>query len=74
MAAFLSAWKAHRLLVLRSPVRWHLGVAFPDQPSKELTHWDAWVAQLVKHLPVDLSSGLDLRVLSSTSVLGMEPT
>ena len=37
-----------------------------------------WVAQLVKHLTLDLSSGLDLRVVSSSpslgSTLGMEPT
>ena len=38
----------------------------------------AWVAQSVKHLLLDLSSGLDLRVLSSSptlgSMLGMEPS
>ena len=38
----------------------------------------AWVAQLVKHLTLDLSSGLDLRVVSSSPVLGyalsMKPT
>ena len=37
-----------------------------------------WVAQSVKHLTLDLSSGLDLRVLSSSptlgSMLGVEPT
>ena len=37
-----------------------------------------WMAQLVKHLTHDLSSGLDLRVLSSSpalgSALGMKPT
>jgi len=40
--------------------------------------WGAWVAQLVKHLTFDLSSGFDLRVMSSSpmlgSVLGVEPT
>jgi len=39
---------------------------------------DAWVAQTVKCLTLDLSSGLDLRVLSSSpalgSMLGMEST
>jgi len=37
-----------------------------------------WVAQSVKHPTLDLSSGLDLRVVSSSSelgsTLGMEPT
>ena len=28
--------------------------------------WGAWVAQLVKRLTLDLSSGLDLRVMSSS--------
>lgn len=44
----------------------------------ESKHRDTWVAQLVKHLTLDLSSGLDLRVGSSRPVLGsslgMEPT
>ena len=34
----------------------------------------AWVAQLVKHLTHDFSSGLDLRVVRSSPTLGMEPT
>ena len=38
----------------------------------------AWLAQLVKHLSLDLSSGLDLRVMSLSpalgSTLGLEPT
>ena len=38
----------------------------------------AWVAQSAKHLTLDLSSDLDLRVMSSSpmlgSVLGVEPT
>ena len=33
-----------------------------------------WVAQSVKHLTLDLSSGLDLRVVSSSPMLGMKPT
>ena len=37
-----------------------------------------WVAQWVKHLTLDLSSGLDLRVVSSSpmlgSTLGVKPT
>ena len=37
-----------------------------------------WVAQLIKHLTLDLSSGFDLRVMSLSpvlgSTLGMEPT
>ena len=39
--------------------------------------WGAWVAQSVKHLTLDLSSGHDLRVVRSSpglgSVLSMEP-
>ena len=30
----------------------------------------AWVAQLVKRPTLDLSSGLDLRVMSSSSAMG----
>ena len=33
-----------------------------------------WVAQLFGHPSVDLSSGLDLRVLTLSPTLGMEPT
>ena len=33
-----------------------------------------WVAQSVKHLTPDFNSGHDLRVLSSSIGLGMEPT
>ena len=40
--------------------------------------WGTWVVQLVECLSFDLSSGLDLRVMSSSpalvSMLGMEPT
>ena len=32
--------------------------------------WDDWVAQLVKCLILDLSSGLDLMVMSSSPTLG----
>ena len=45
---------------------------------QNVLHGDARVAQLVKHLTLDLSSGLDLRVVSSNpllgSTLGMECT
>ena len=45
---------------------------------KSRTCWDAWLAQSDKYLTLDLSSGLDLRVMSSSpalgSMLGMEPT
>ena len=34
----------------------------------------AWVAQSIKHLTLDLSSGLDLRVVSSSPTLGVTPT
>jgi len=41
-------------------------------------YWGTWVAQSVKHPTLDLSSGLDLRVMSSSptlgSMLGVEPT
>ena len=40
--------------------------------------WDVCTVQSVKRLTLDLSSGLDLRVMSSSpmlgSVLGMKPT
>ena len=40
--------------------------------------WGAWVAQSVKHPTLDLSSGLDLRVMSSSPILspmlGVEST
>ena len=40
--------------------------------------WGTWMGQLAKHLTLDLSSGLDLRVMSSSptlgSTLGIEPT
>ena len=45
---------------------------------KSKTNGGAWVAQSVKHRTLDLSSGLALRVVSSSptlgSMLGMEPT
>ena len=45
---------------------------------KRIYNWGSLVAQSVKHLTLDLSSGLDLRVLSSSlvlgSMLGVEPT
>ena len=33
-------------------------------------HWGAWVSQLVKCPTLDLSSGLDLSVMSSSPTLG----
>ena len=43
-----------------------------------MQNWGTWVAQLVKHSILNLSSGLDLRVMSSSpvlgSMLGMEST
>ena len=60
-----------------------LAFTLMEQVHTELIHkrellGDAWVAQLVKHMTLDLSSGLDLKVLSSNpalgSTLGMEPT
>ena len=40
--------------------------------------WVAWVAQSVRRLTLDLSSGLDLRAVSSSpvlhSALGVKPT
>ena len=33
--------------------------------------WGAWVARLVKRLTLDLSSGPDLWVMSSSPVLGL---
>ena len=40
--------------------------------------WGTWVAPSVKRLTLDLSSGLDLRIMSSSPELGsmpaMEPT
>ena len=45
---------------------------------RNLQYQGAWVAQLVKHLTLDLSSALDHRIMSSNptldSMLGMEPT
>ena len=42
------------------------------------TQWGVWVAQLVKYLTLDLSSGVGLRVVSSSltlgSILGVGPT
>ena len=35
-------------------------------------HKDPWVAQSVKHPTLDLSSGLDLRVVSSSPTLGFK--
>ena len=32
--------------------------------------WGTWVAQFIKHLMLGLSSGLDLRVMSSSPTLG----
>ena len=32
-----------------------------------------WVAQLVKGRTLNLSSGLDLRIVSSSPMIGMEP-
>lgn len=32
--------------------------------------WVAWVAQSVRHLTLDLNSGLNLRVMNSSPVLG----
>ena len=40
--------------------------------------WEPWVARSVRHLTLDLSSGLDLRVMTSSpalgSMLGIKPT
>ena len=51
---------------------------FESAHLENVLSWGAWVAQLVKHLSLDLSSGLDLGVVSSSSalgsVLGAEPT
>lgn len=45
---------------------------------KTISPWGAWVAQSIKHLPLDLSSWLGLRVTSSSpalsSMMGLEPT
>ena len=44
----------------------------------KIRNWGTWVAQLVEHLTPDLSSGLDLRVVGSSPILGsaldVEPT
>ena len=40
---------------------------------KRIKSRGAWVAQAVKHLTLDLSSGLDLRVVSSKRSLGSMP-
>lgn len=44
---------------------------------KDFRFWGTWVVQSVKHLTLDLSSGFDLKVVSSGptlgSPLGMEP-
>ena len=37
----------------------------------KLVFGDTWVAQLVKHLTLDLSSDLDLKVVSSSPALGL---
>jgi len=58
----------------------HLDLSAPLTPAQALRYfwWGAWVAQSVKHLTLDLSSGLDLWVMSSNpvlgSTLGVEPT
>ena len=50
----------------------------PKKEIKNCNCWSAWVAQLVKHPTLDFTSGLDLRVMGSSpvlgSTLGMEPT
>ena len=58
------------------------GVSCVSQPQRTfrlIAHpWGTWVARLVEHLTLDLSSGLDLRVGSSGpslgSALGVKPT
>ena len=37
---------------------------------KKCQEWGAWVAPLVRRLTLDLISGLDLRVVSSSPALG----
>ena len=48
-----------------------LNVGWPFKVQKSL---GTWVAQLVKHLTLDLSSDLNRRVVSSSLVLGVKPT
>jgi len=52
--------------------------ALPPHLASKPYSRGAWVAQLVENSTLDLSSGLDFRVLSSGptlgSTLGMEPT
>ena len=47
-------------------------------PIKSATRNDAWVTQSVEHLILDLSSGLDRKVMTSSPALGYtlgkEPT
>ena len=47
-----------------------------DSDVKNAESLDAgtWVAQLIKRPTLDLSSGLDLRVMSSGPALGSTPT
>ena len=46
----------------------HLFCLNEKPPSKVESLWGAWMAQLVEHVT------LDLRVMSSSPTLGMEPT
>ena len=41
-----------------------------QQNEKVAEAWGTWMAQSVKRPTLDLSSGLDLRVMSSSPVLG----
>ena len=42
--------------------------------SVEKKSWGTWVAQSVKCLTLDLHSGLNVRVISSSSMLSSKPT
>ena len=41
-------------------------------PTQKCTTTGAWISQSLKHLTLDLSSGLDLRVMSSSPTLGFK--
>lgn len=50
------------------------GIRIKKENPQDFKKWrllGVWVAQLVKHPTFDLSSGLDLRVMSSSLALGL---
>ena len=66
-----------KILCMETIITWY-GKYMSIKITQNLKNWSAWVAQLVRFPTLDLGSGLNLRDMSSSpvlgSTLGMKPT